>query len=186
MKRFQVSFMPALVVLAIVALAFAGVALVSSTAQAQKTAYKIGAIFDVTGPASPLGTPEQETVKMLVKQINAKGGIDGHPIEVIYYDNGSDEAKSVMAMKKLIEADKVVAIIGPSQTGTTLAGAKTIETAKVPLVSCAAGEAVDFQNRAERRACGEEGAGLLQNEALDPHRDYHRRECVWRLRKEAD
>lgn len=103
------------------------------------TPYKIGAVFDVTGPASPLGTPEQDTAKMLEKKLNAKGGINGHPIKLIIYDNGSDEAKSVMAIKKLIEEDKVVAIIGPSQTGTTLSAASAIEAAKIPMVSCAAG-----------------------------------------------
>lgn len=101
--------------------------------------YVIGAVFDITGPASPLGTPEEATVKLLAKQLNAKGGINGHPVKVVIYDNASDEAKSVMAMKKLIESDQVLAIIGPSQTGTTLAGAETVDTAKIPLVSCAAG-----------------------------------------------
>jgi branched-chain amino acid transport system substrate-binding protein len=101
--------------------------------------YVIGAVFDVTGPASPLGTPEEATVKMLAKELNAKGGINGHPVKVVIYDNGSDEAKSVMAMKKLIESDQVLAILGPSQTGTTLAGAETVDAAKIPLISCAAG-----------------------------------------------
>jgi branched-chain amino acid transport system substrate-binding protein len=139
MKRSSSRLVLAVSTLATLALVAGGLALRLPSAGAVKTPYVIGAVFDVTGPASPLGTPEQETVKMLVKQVNAKGGIDGHPIEVIYYDNGSEEAKSVMAMKKLIDADKVLAIIGPSQTGTTLAGSDTVEAAKVPMISCAAG-----------------------------------------------
>lgn len=106
---------------------------------AEKTPYVIGAVFDVTGPASPLGTPEKETVDMLVKQVNDAGGINGHPLKLIVLDNGSDEAKSLMAMKKLVEEEKVVAIIGPSQTGTTLSGASAVAAAKIPLISCAAG-----------------------------------------------
>lgn len=106
---------------------------------AEKSPYVIGAVFDVTGPASPLGTPEEETAKMLEKEINSKGGINGHPVKLVIYDNSSDEAKSVMAMKKLIESDKVLAIIGPSQTGTTLAGAETVNSANIPMISCAAG-----------------------------------------------
>ena len=105
----------------------------------EKAPYVIGAVFDVTGPASPLGTPEQETAKMLAKQVNDAGGINGHPLKLIILDNGSDEAKSLMAMKKLVEEEKVVAIIGPSQTGTTLSGASAVAAAKIPLVSCAAG-----------------------------------------------
>jgi len=109
------------------------------SAQAAKEPYVIGAVFDVTGMGSPLGTPERDTVLMLTKQINAKGGINGHPLKVVMLDNASDEAKSVSAMKKLIEEEKVLAIIGPSQTGTTLAAAETIQSAKVPMISCAAG-----------------------------------------------
>lgn len=104
-----------------------------------KAPYVIGAVFDVTGPASPLGTPEQDTARMLEKQVNDAGGINGHPLKLIILDNGSDEAKSLMAMKKLVEEEKVVAIIGPSQTGTTLSGASAVAAAKIPLVSCAAG-----------------------------------------------
>ncbi|MHB9026250.1 MAG: ABC transporter substrate-binding protein [Armatimonadota bacterium] len=108
-------------------------------ASAAKDPYVIGAVFDITGPAAPLGTPERDTVKMLEKQINAKGGINGHPLKVIIYDNASDESNSVKAVKKLIESDKVLAIIGPSQTGTTLSAAETVQAAKIPMVSCAAG-----------------------------------------------
>lgn len=106
---------------------------------AEKAPYVIGAVFDVTGPASPLGTPEQDTARMLEKQVNDAGGINGHPLKLVILDNGSDEAKSLMAMKKLVEEEKVVAIIGPSQTGTTLSGASAVAAAKIPLVSCAAG-----------------------------------------------
>ena len=110
-----------------------------ATAQTAKEPYVIGAVLDITGPGSPLGTPERDTLQMLEKQINAKGGINGHPLKVIIYDNASDEAKSVTAVKKLIEDDNVLAIIGPSQTGTTLAAADTVQAAKVPMISCAAG-----------------------------------------------
>jgi len=100
--------------------------------------YKIGALFAVTGPASPLGTPEKETVEMLQEEINAAGGVNGHPIEVIIYDTETDETKAVTLAKKLIEQDKVLAIIGPSTSGETLAIVDTIEQAGVPLVACAA------------------------------------------------
>lgn len=136
MKRARLSL---LVLAGACLLAMGACLLCVRTAQAAGTPYVIGAVFDVTGPGSPLGTPEQDTVKMLVKQINDHGGIKGHPLQVIFADNGSDEAKSVMAMKKLIESDKVLAIIGTSQTGTTLAGAETVASAKIPLISCAAG-----------------------------------------------
>ncbi len=112
-------------------------------AQAAKEPYVIGAVFDITGMGAPLGTPERDTVLMLEKEINAKGGVNGHPIKVVVLDNASDEAKSVTAVKKLVEEHKVLAIIGPSQTGTTLSCAETVQAAKVPMISCAAGNAIN-------------------------------------------
>ncbi|MBF0328117.1 MAG: ABC transporter substrate-binding protein [Nitrospirae bacterium] len=106
---------------------------------AGKEPYKIGAIFSVTGPASFLGEPEKNTVIMLQEQINKAGGINGHPIEVIIEDSKSDETQSVLASKKLLESDKVLAIIGPSTTGESMALVPIMNTAKTPLVSCAAG-----------------------------------------------
>lgn len=108
------------------------------TAGAAST-YKIGGIFAVTGPASFLGDPEKKSMEMAVKAINAGGGIDGHLLETVIYDTESDPTKGVMAVNKLINKDKVLAIIGPSRTPTTLAVINFAERAQVPLISCAAG-----------------------------------------------
>ena len=127
-------------VAALIALA---AALVTSTVFAQaKAPYRIGAIFDVTGPAAPLGTPERDTVKMIQEQINKKGGINGHPVEFIIYDNGSENTACYNMVKKLIESHKVKAIIGPSQTGTTMAVADLCQKSGIPLLSCAAGRPI--------------------------------------------
>lgn len=112
-------------------------ALSGCSAQTPDT-YKIGGLFAVTGNNSPLGTPEKETALMVAEQINAKGGINGHKVEVIVYDTESDETKAVTLAKKLIEQDKVLAIIGPSSTGESMALIDTVEKAQVPLISAAA------------------------------------------------
>ncbi|MDH7570182.1 MAG: ABC transporter substrate-binding protein, partial [Armatimonadota bacterium] len=127
------------VLAALAALCLAAAIAAAAPRAAAKKPYRIGAVFDITGPASPLGTPERDTVKMIAEQLKKSGGINGHPVEFIIYDNGSEETKCVMAVKRLIENDKVAAIIGPSQTGTTLAVAPMCEKARIPLVSCAAG-----------------------------------------------
>ena len=104
-------------------------------------AYKIGAIFSITGPASSLGIPERDTALMLEAEINAKGGLPGpvrHPVKIIIYDDASDETKAVLAAKKLIDEDKVSAIVGTTLSGTSLAILGAVQTAQVPLVSCAA------------------------------------------------
>ena len=104
----------------------------------EKEPYKVGAVFSVTGRTSFLGEPEKKTVVMIAEAINKVGGINGHPLELVIYDDESDETKAVLAVKRLIKKDKVPVIIGPSLSGNTLAVVKVMNDAKVPLVSCAA------------------------------------------------
>jgi len=99
---------------------------------------RIGAIFSVTGAASFLGEPERNTAKMLEEDLNAAGGLLGRKIEVIVYDDESDTTKAVTAVDRLIKRDRVVAVIGPSTSGSTLAIVPKVEEAKIPLISCAA------------------------------------------------
>ncbi len=114
----------------------------SSGASAGKEPYKVGAIFAITGPAAWLGTPERNTAKMIEEQVNMGGGINGHPLEIIIEDTVGDATKAVTAIKKLIAKDQVLAIVGPSRSGTTMAVIPIVEEAKVPLISCAAAEAI--------------------------------------------
>ena len=109
-----------------------------------KSVYKVGGIFSSTGRASFLGDPEKKTMEMMVEKINAAGGIDGHMLEAVIYDSEGDPAKAVSAVNKLIHKDKVLAIIGPSTTPTTLAIVNFVERAQVPLISCAAGVKITF------------------------------------------
>ena len=103
---------------------------------------KIGAVFAVTGKASWLGEPERNTVKMIEAEVNAAGGINGRLIEIIVEDTVGLEPNTINAVKKLISKDNVVAIVGPSRSGTTMAIKPIIEEAGIPLVSCAAAEAI--------------------------------------------
>jgi branched-chain amino acid transport system substrate-binding protein len=105
---------------------------------AGKGPYSVGAVFSVTGGASFLGEPERNTVKMIEEWVNAAGGIQGHPLKVIVEDTKSDESQAVLAVRKLLEKDKVIAIIGPSTTGESMAVVPIMEKAGTPLISCAA------------------------------------------------
>lgn len=99
---------------------------------------KVGALFAVTGPASFLGEPERNSALMVVNQINAAGGIKGRKVELITMDTQGDATKAVQAATRLIK-EGVVAIIGPSTTGDTMAVIPLVERAKIPLISCSAG-----------------------------------------------
>lgn len=113
--------------------------LCSATMALASGTIKIGGLFSVTGPASFLGEPEKKTLEMLVADLNAKGGINGQKLEAVIYDTAGDVTKAVQLATKLIRNDKVVAIIGPSTTGESMAVLALTEKEQIPLVSCAAG-----------------------------------------------
>ena len=103
---------------------------------------KIGAILAVTGPAANLGGPEARTAEMLVEEINAGGGIQGHKVKLILKDSGGNPEKAVSFCKQLLEEEKVLAIIGPSTSGETLQIKTLCEEGKTILISCAAAEKI--------------------------------------------
>lgn len=103
---------------------------------------KIGALFAVTGPAAFLGEPERNTAKMVVDEINKAGGVKGRKLELVTYDTTGDATKAVQLATKLIKDDKVVAIIGPSTTGETMAVIPVVEKEQIPLISCSAGSKI--------------------------------------------
>ncbi|MFW6239097.1 MAG: ABC transporter substrate-binding protein [Thermodesulfobacteriota bacterium] len=104
--------------------------------------YKIGGVFSVTGRASFLGDPEKRSMELMVDEINKAGGIDGKMLEAVIYDTEGDPTKAVMSVNKLINKDRVIAIVGPSTTPTTLAVMPLAVRAQVPLISCAAGNKI--------------------------------------------
>lgn len=114
------------------------------TKKAEKKAepIKIGAILAETGPASFLGGPEARTLRMLVEETNAAGGILGRPVEMIIKDSQANPENAISFAKQLIEEDKVVAILGPSTSGETMKIKGIMEEASTPLVSCAAAEVI--------------------------------------------
>jgi branched-chain amino acid transport system substrate-binding protein len=112
------------------------------SAASAKEPIKVGAILSVTGPAANLGGPEARTLQMLVDEANKKGGLSGHPIELLLKDSGGSPEKAISLAKKLIEEDKVFAIIGPSTSGETLKIKGIAEENKTLLLSCAAAEAI--------------------------------------------
>lgn len=111
----------------------AAVVMLSPLARAESV--KIGSVLSITGPASFLGEPENKTLRMYVDKINAAGGVAGNKIELIIYDDGGDANKARTFATRLIEDDKVVAMIGGSTTGTSMAMLPVFEGAEVPFIS---------------------------------------------------
>ena len=103
---------------------------------------KVGALFAITGPAANLGGPEEKTARMFVEKLNAAGGLVGRQIELIVKDTGAKPENALSAAKQLMEEEKVLAIIGPSTSGETMAIKNVCQEGKTILLSCAAAETI--------------------------------------------
>jgi len=117
-------------------------ACIAMTGLASAKTLKIGAILSVTGPTAFLGVPEVNTLKMLVEDINAAGGINGMQVELIVKDSAGQKEKAVSYAKQLIEEEKVFAILGPTRTGSTLAIKGLCEKSGTLLISCASSKMI--------------------------------------------
>lgn len=109
---------------------------------AEQAPVKIGVVVSLTGTYAGLGEPEKNTIEMEVDRINEAGGIGGRDVEVIFEDDATDDAKANAAASKLIEQDEVVAIIGATGTGGSMAMRDVITRAGVPQVSMAGGTVI--------------------------------------------
>lgn len=82
---------------------------------------KIGVFGPTSGPIAAYGSAVVNSVKLAVEEINANGGIDGRMIEVYDYDTKGDRAEAISTYNRLRDQDEVVAIIGGTISGETLA-----------------------------------------------------------------
>lgn len=81
------------------------------------------------------GIPCRRGVEMAVDEVNKAGGINGRQVELITEDEKDSPAAAVNAVQKLINVDKVIAMVGPMTSGDVMASGKTAEEAKVVLIT---------------------------------------------------
>jgi branched-chain amino acid transport system substrate-binding protein len=108
-------------------------------AQAQET-LRIGGIFSTSGPGAFLGVPEERAFRLKVDEINKAGGIDGRKIEAVVYDTEGNTTKAAQLARRLIDSDKVLAIVGPSSSGESLQVLPIANESKITLISHAGTE----------------------------------------------
>ncbi|MEB3103936.1 ABC transporter substrate-binding protein [Ferviditalea candida] len=83
---------------------------------------KIGVVLAETGPASGLGKPEIDAIRLVKKKLEAQGGmIGGKKVEIIMKDYETDDTKAVLAMRKLIADEGVSVVYGATQVSTSIA-----------------------------------------------------------------
>ncbi|MFJ6267537.1 ABC transporter substrate-binding protein [Lysinibacillus xylanilyticus] len=112
---------------------------------------KIAGIFSASGGAAALGEPEMQTLKMLVDQKNADGGINGRKIDLVTYDDKSDQNEAILSMKKALTQDKVSIVIGGTTSGNSLAMLPLAEQNQVPYISVAASKQIYMNENGQAR-----------------------------------
>ncbi|HAT03576.1 MAG TPA: hypothetical protein DCS29_02240 [Candidatus Magasanikbacteria bacterium] len=96
---------------------------------------KLGWLGPLTGDVSSVGTANREGTELAVKEINDAGGINGRKVEVVYEDGACDSKTASNAGNKLINVEKVTAIVGGLCSGETLANTTVAEENKVVMVA---------------------------------------------------
>jgi len=86
-----------------------------------KTEIVIGTVQDLSGPIVGFSKPTVNGMRMRVDEINASGGIHGRKLRLVVEDHGYDPKKAVLAAQKLIQRDKIFAVLGSIGTPTAMA-----------------------------------------------------------------
>lgn len=101
---------------------------------------KIGAIGPLSGAASTYGVSVKEGAQLLEKEVNDAGGISGKKIKFVFEDDQADPNSSMQAFNKLVDDEKVCAILGPVTSGATLAVAPNATSKQIPMITPTATE----------------------------------------------
>jgi branched-chain amino acid transport system substrate-binding protein len=101
--------------------------------QPNRTALKIGYFGDLTGPTYNFGQSALNGVLMAASQINQYGGINNRQIDIVYHDDRGSAEEAARLAGKLIDQDKVVAVIAGGVSGNSRAAApKALHDVTIP------------------------------------------------------
>jgi branched-chain amino acid transport system substrate-binding protein len=105
---------------------------------------RIGWIPSLTGPLATAAIGFDHGVRFAVEELNAKGGIGGRPIELIVRDTGSDPTRAVNFAQQLLFSEKIHFMLGPVNSGESLATIPVVSRAGIPnMVTGAVEELID-------------------------------------------
>lgn len=110
-------------------------AAMAPVAVARADTVKVGVLLSLSGPAAPFGIPERNIIQILADQFNAKGGANGHTVQLLFHDDQSSPTEAARGAMQLIRQDDVQVILGPATGSSTLAMAPIAAQAKVPVLA---------------------------------------------------
>lgn len=106
-----------------------------STGGSEGDTIKVGANLELSGAVASYGEGIKEGIDLAIEEINAAGGVDGKELEVVPVDNKSEGSEATNAAIKLVNQDKVTAIIGSATSGNTKAQTQIADEGKTILIT---------------------------------------------------
>ncbi len=125
----------AIIIVALVWWAKTGGIAMAPKAPVETGPIKVGAVGPLTGDASSYGLAMQRTISLAVEDINADGGINGRPLEVVWEDGKCSGTDAASATQKLVNADGVKFLLGFACSGEMLAAAPITQEARTLMIS---------------------------------------------------
>jgi len=132
-SRLRKALLPAAITL--MALAFSCTQQPNTNDTVDRSTIKIGYFGDLTGPTFNFGRSAYNGVLMAADEINNLGGINGRRIDVVFEDDRGSAEEAARLTSKLIDQDKVIAIIAGGTSGNSRAAAPKAQSSHVPMIS---------------------------------------------------
>ena len=123
------------VVIIVLALAFSCSRPGEDNTAPDRTTIEIGYFGDLTGPTFNFGQSAINGVLMAASEVNQSGGINGRKIDIVIEDDKGSPEEAARLTAKLIDQDKVVAIIAGGTSGNSRAAAPKAQASHIPLIS---------------------------------------------------
>lgn len=108
--------------------------LTAAIAGPDESPIKVGVVLPLTGDLAKFGSMEKNSFLMGLEEINAAGGVNGRPIELLFADDASRVDTGRSAAEKLIEQDKVIALTGGYSSDVSLALGAVAERRHIPFL----------------------------------------------------
>lgn len=107
----------------------------ASQTAASKPDIKVGVAISLTGVGNAYGPVQKNGVELAAERINAAGGANGAKLKLVIEDDQSTTDGGITAFKKLVQQDRVAAILGPTLSGTAVAADPVAQSAQTPVIA---------------------------------------------------
>ncbi len=108
---------------------------------------KVGVIVGAVGPVADWGTALKRAAELAFADFNAGGGYKGHPVEAVFCENEGKPERAIECANKLIQEDKVVALVGGAPSGSALAMLNVPQDSKIPYMNTSSATAITVRYR---------------------------------------